>query len=217
MILISSMGGCGSTNMLNWFSARLPCNCPYNSEGLTSCGPGSNHKGLKHRIRPPVASDPYLLSENSYNRTDLNYGPIEKALFLYDNPLNVIPSLFNRRIAGGHAVALTGKRPPHGNVMESFVNENVDSFQFYDQFRNWTNFNDTRPYKRMLVNFSYLWEYIDVVLDFLGIGSEVGAFLPKRERGSSFDKLTNEQQICLANIYNKLADDMNKFPRVVVM
>jgi len=217
MILISSMGGCASTSLISWFSRRIECNCLINSEGLSSRGAGSNPKGLKHRIKPPDITDKYLLKENSFNRTDINYGPVERALFLYDNPCNIVPSLFNRRIASGHAMAITGKRPPHANDINSFISDGVDSFGFYDQFRNWSNLSDKKPYKRMLVSFSQLWNYLDVVLEFVGAEDELSSFPPKIKRKSSFDMLKPAQQNTLLNIYNKLGDDMNKLPAIIVI
>lgn len=217
MILISSMGGCASTSLIGWFSHRIECNCSINSEGISRKGPGSNFKGLKHRIKPPDADDKYLLKVNSFNRTDIKYGPIERAILLYDNPCNIIPSLFNRQIASGHAMAITGKRPPHANNLDEFINAGVDSFGFQDQFRNWSNLHDKKPYKRMLVDFSQLWDYLDIVLDFLGAKDDLSKFPRKLKRKSSFDNLRPEQQTGLLNIYNKLADDMNKCPPVIVI
>lgn len=217
MKVISSMGGCASTSLLFWFKKYLDCNCPINSEGLTKSGPGANSKGLKHRIEPPHNDDAYLLKQNSFNRTDLNYGPIECAVFFYDSPLNIVPSLFNRKIAGGHAVAITGTRPDHLNSLDNFVNHGKDTFGFYEQFTNWSDAQNQRTYKRMIVSASAMWDHLDIILGFLGIQHTKNQFPSKRPRRTSFDELSNQQQSGLLNIYNNLVNDMNKFPDVVVI
>lgn len=204
MIIITSMGGCASTSNLFWFKSRITCNCPINSEGLSRSGPGANAKGLKHRVEPPNVDDKYLKPENNYNRSDLNYGDISKALFVYDSPLNIVPSLFNRKIASGHAMAITGKRPNHANSLDKFVEEKTDSFSLEVQYDNWSDTNVKRPYPRMLVNFSYWWDHLSEILDFLEIPDQEEKFPKKRNRNTSFDTLTNEQKSGLLNIYSSL-------------
>lgn len=204
MILITSMGGCGSTSNLFWFKSRIHCNCPINSEGLRRTGPGANPKGLKHRIEPPEQSDPYLFSENSFHRDDLNYGSIEKALFVYDSAFNIVPSLFNRNIASGHAIAITGKRPTHGNSLDKFVELQEDSFELEKQYDNWSDENIKRPYERMLVNFSYWWEHLDEILEFLDILDEKNKFPKKRNRSTSYENLSDTQKVGLSTIYKTL-------------
>lgn len=204
MILITSTGGCGSTSNLVWFKHRISCNCPINSEGLSKTGPGANSKGLKHRIEPPEHDDPYLFSENSYNRTDLNYGSIDKALFVYDSPLNIVPSLFNRNIASGHAIAITGKRPTHGNSLDKFVELQKDSFEIEKQYDNWSDVNIKRPYQRMLVNFSYWWDHLDEILEFLDVLDEKDKFPKKRNRNTSYENLSDNQKVGLSSMYYSL-------------
>ena len=153
MILITSMGGCASTSVIGWSSRRIKCNCPLNSEGLVKAGAGSNPRGLKHRSSPPNQSDEYLRKENSFNRDDINSGPISRAVFLYDNPHSMILSLFRRSIAMGHAMAVTGKKPPHSNDLQTFLDVGEDTFGFMEQFNNWTNKNLSCGYPRLLVKF----------------------------------------------------------------
>ena len=217
MKLISSMGGCASTSLLFWFKKYLDCNCPINSEGLIKSGPGSNPKGLKHRIEPPHNDDVYLLKQNSFNRTDLNYGPIECAVFFYDSPLNIVPSLFNRKIAGGHAMAITGKRPPHLNSLDAFVNQGEDTFGFYEQFTNWSDARNQRTYKRMIVNASFMWDHLDEILGFLDIPHTKTQFPQKRPRQTSFESLNIQQRSGMNSIYNTLVDAMNRTPHIIVL
>lgn len=218
MILISSMGGCGSTSFISWFSSRLNCNCALNSEGIGKAGPGSNPRGFKHRIEPPKNDDIYLKKENSFNRTDLNYGEIKKALFIYDDPMNIVPSLFNRKIATGHAIAVSGNRPAHNNNIEKFLELQKDSFELYQQWNNWSNPKITREYKRLLVKFSAFWENLDLIFKFLELDEEhLKRFPPKRERKSSFNKLTTEQQNSFLNIYKELSDAIKNHPDFIII
>ena len=110
----------------------------------------SNPKGFKHRITPPESDDKYLLKENSFNRDDLNYGNINRAMFIYDDPINIVPSLFNRKIATGHAIAVSGKRPTHNNSIEKFLDLKIDSFELNQQWNNWSDINNKRNTKDCL-------------------------------------------------------------------
>ena len=218
MIIITSMGGCGSTSFISWFSSRIKCNCALNSEGLKKAGPGSNSKGFKHRISPPNINDKFLLKENSFHRDDLIYEKVDKALFMYDDPINIVPSLFNRKIATGHAIAVSGERPTHNNNFDKFLELNSDSFELKTQWKNWSDKNNTTDYKRLLINFNYFWENLDLIFDFLGISTEQkNRFPPKRERKSSFSKLTQQQQTKLVNIYGEMSEDIKNYPDIIII
>ena len=218
MVLISSMGGCASTSLIHWFSKRISCNCFVNSEGLVKVGPGANPKGLKHRQTPPTNEDKYLLRSNSFNRPEINEGPIDRALFLYDTPYAMVPSLFRRKIAGGHARAITGKRPHHNNTLEGFLEKGTDSFGFYPQFDAWTDYDEKRDYRRLIVHYSAIWEYSDYILEFLGVDEKhLVAFPPHRPRQNRFNSLDEEFKNKLIFIYGKLDEKMREFPKVMVI
>lgn len=215
MILITSMGGCASTSFIGWVSRRIKCNCPLNSEGIKEAGPGSNPKGLKHRIKPPLQRDLYLRRENSYNRTDLNEGPISRAVFLYDNPYSMTLSLFRRNIAMGHAIAVTGKRATHFNQISNFLEEGKDTFGFEEQFDNWTSESLNVPYPRLLVNFNYMWDNLDYILGYMGIElNQSNSFLHKKERVNRMNELSDTDKLKLENIYGKLDNRMKKLPGI---
>lgn len=210
MILITSMGGCASTSFIGWTSKRIECNCPLNSEGISQKGPGANPRGLKHRIKPPIQSDEYLNIQNSFNRSDINAGPIKRSIFLYDSPYNMVLSLFRRNIAMGHAMAVTGKRPPHANNLDQFLNQGVDSFQFNKQFENWTNKNTGCEYPRLLVKFESLWDNLDYLFGYMGIPeSEIKHFIRKNTRVNRMSELSDEQKRKLYAIYSDLDTKMN--------
>lgn len=218
MILITSMGGCASTSFIAWSQKRVNCNCAVNSEGIRNKGPGSNPKGLKHRKSPPTQNDPYLFRKNSFSRTDLNEGPIQRAVFLYDNPYSMTLSLFRRKIAMGHAMAVTGKKPNHGNDLNNFLRLREDSFGFYDQFNAWSQKNSRIDYPIMLVNFNSMWENIDHILGFMGIDlSNKKAFLRKNQRQNRFASLDQVDKNALMEIYKELDDKMNAFPGVKIV
>ena len=211
MILITSMGGCASTSFIGWSSKKIKCNCPLNSEGIAKAGPGSNPRGLKHRIAPPRQSDEYLLRRNSYNRTDLTVGPITRAVFLYDTPYSMVLSLFRRKIAMGHAMAVTGKKPPHGNDLSRFLDAGHDTFGFFDQFENWSNPKFVVGYPRLLVNFDSLWDNLDYILGYMGIDNKYkNSFLRKNERVNRMGELTMDDKQKLRNIYAPLETSMNR-------
>jgi len=218
MILITSMGGCASTSFIAWSKNRVKCNCPLNSEGLRRGGPGSNPKGLKHRKAPPLQNDPYLFRKNSFDRTDLNEGPISRAVFLYDNPYNMTLSLFRRNIAGGHAMAVTGKRPSHANQLSTFLELKEDSFHFHDQFKSWSQKTVDVDYPILMVNFNSMWENIDHILGFMGIDmSHKKAFLRKNERQDRFATLDQNERDILVDMYGGLNATMNQFSGVQIV
>lgn len=191
------MGGCASTNIISWCSQHIKCNCSMNSEGLPMPGEGGNAKGLKHRIRPPLNDDEHLPSE------------IEKAVFLYDTPYNIIPSLFRQRIAWGHAIAITGQRPKGEENLDGFIAEGKDSFGFSTQFNNWTDLQIQRSYPRMIVRASLLWSYLPEFLTFLGVPESQWKYFPqKKQRFSSFDALQEHQKAGIIRIYGELHEAM---------
>tara|TARA_B100001093_G_scaffold323451_1_gene308628 strand:+ start:935 stop:1591 length:657 start_codon:yes stop_codon:yes gene_type:complete len=218
MILITSMGGCASTSFIGWSSRNIKCNCPLNSEGISKQGPGSNPKGLKHRITPPRQSDLYLSRKNSFNRTDLSEGPITRSIFLYDNPYSMVLSLFRRNIAMGHAMAVTGKKATHKNELSNFLDEGVDSFKMNEQFKNWSNPNLNLSYPRLLINFNSLWENLDYILGYMGIDQKHKKnFLRKQDRVNRINSLSNYDKTRLKNLYGGLEQKMNKLPGVLVI
>jgi hypothetical protein len=208
--IISSMGGTGSTSFIHWFSKRLDTNCHLNSEGLARRGPGSNAKGLKHRIIPPEPDDQHIPKGKS----------IKNIVFIADSPYNIIPSVFRRNIAGGHAVAITGSRPPHKNDLDTFLSMGEDSFGFYDQFLNWTNHEIERPYKRLIIKFEYLWDYLGEIFDFMEIPrSECPKFPQNKisQRRSSFDNLTENQKESFFQIYEDLHSVIGQYPPLSII
>jgi hypothetical protein len=218
MILITSMGGCASTSVIGWASKRIKCNCPLNSEGISRAGPGSNPRGLKHRISPPLQSDPQLSRVNSFDRGDINEGPIKRAVFLYDSPYSMILSLFRRNIAMGHAMAVTGNKPSHLNNLESFLERGEDTFGFYNQFKNWSDKDVNCDYERVLVKFDSLWENLDYLLGYMSIPKSEGRFfLKKQQRVNRMENLTQLQKTKLISIYGELDDQMKKMEGIVVL
>jgi hypothetical protein len=208
--IISSMGGTGSTSFIHWFSKRLDTNCYLNSEGLPKRGAGSNAKGLKHRITPPEPDDQYIPKGKA----------IKNIVFIADSPYNTIPSLFRRNIAGGHAVAITGSRPPHKNDLDTFLSIGEDSFGFREQFFNWVDPNIKRPYRRLIIKFEYLWEYLEEVFNFIGIPqSELSKFPPNKisQRKSSFDNLTENYKERFRHIYKDLHQVINEYPPLSII
>ena len=203
LTLISSMGATASTNFIGWCARRLETNCQYNSEGLPAPGPGANPKGLKHRISPPSSDDPYVPRG----------AIIKRAVFIFDSPYNIIPSLFNRRIAHGHAIAITGKNPGHNNDIGRFADQNNDSFGFHEQFFNWTVASTS--YSRLIVRFDAIWDFVPEILEFLEIGMDQKAyFLPDRrvQRKSSLRDISCGQRRAIKSIYADLHTRIMEYP-----
>lgn len=189
------MGGCGSTELIAWVAQHIECNCPMNSEGLPKPGPGSNWKGLKHRMRPPAVDDQYLPHGKS----------IDRGLFLFDSPYRIIPSLFRRKIAVGHAIAITGARPRHENDLDRFLEDGVDSFGFLEQFSSWCGMSDRPGYPCMLLKASSIWSHTSELLAFLGVPTRAAVSFPaERQRQSSFAQLSDFQKEKMRSIYAAL-------------
>ena len=114
-------------------------------------------------------------------------------------------------------MAITGKRPPHLNSLDAFVNQGDDTFGFYEQFTNWSDARNQRTYKRMIVNASFMWDHLDEILGFLGIPHTKTQFPQKRPRQTSFESLNIQQRSGLTHIYSKLVDDMNRHQQLLVI
>jgi len=205
LYLIVSMGGTASTNLIAWVAQRTLTNCPRNSEGLPAPGPGSNPKGLKHRVAPPAPDDSYLPEGTR----------IHRALFVWDSPYHVVPSLFRRSIAEGHAIAITGRAPTHNNDLDEFLSLRHDSFGFHGQFYNWTNL--PARYPRLIVRFSALWDRVGEILTFLDLDEAHAEQFPpdnRSQRDSSFERLGRSQQEGLMAIYAGLDAAMQSYPDI---
>lgn len=216
MLLISSMGGCASTMIVNWFSKRTECNCPRNSEGLVEPGAGGNQLGLKHRIIPPLENDVPMhrdrVGESSGSEK------ITRAIFIFEDPRVISLSLFERKIASGHALAITGTRPNHNNQLDRFLQEGIDSFRFSEQFANWSNAEIQRPYFRMLVRGSQFWDLLPVILSFAGLPENYQAeFPPKRARANRYDELDTKDKDRLDEIYRNLSSSIEGYPDCVII
>tara|TARA_B100000676_G_C17919761_1_gene754799 strand:+ start:80 stop:475 length:396 start_codon:yes stop_codon:yes gene_type:complete len=123
----------------------------------------------------------------------------------------MVLSLFRRKIAMGHAMAVTGKKPPHGNDLNRFLETNHDTFGFFDQFENWSNPDIQPGYPRLLVNFDSLWDNLDYILGYMGIDTKYkGGFLRKNDRVNRMDGLSVSDKQKLRNIYAPLETSMNK-------
>lgn len=216
MLLISSMGGCASTMITNWFSKRTECNCPRNSEGLIEPGPGGNSLGLKHRISPPLADDIPIHPDLSDESCGLRR--IDRAIFLFEDPRAIALSLFSRKIAVGHALAITGKKPDHKNQLDRFLEEGVDSFRFLEQFDSWSDSEVRRSYFRMLIRGSRFWDYLPVILSFAGLPEEYKSEFPARkDRPNRYDDLGEEERARLDEVYGALYSKIEEFPDCVVV
>jgi hypothetical protein len=70
----------------------------------------------------------------------------------------------------------------------------------------------------MIVKFSKLWENLDLVFKFLEIDEKhLSAFPPKRERNSSFDKLSKDQQAGIKKIYGELSNIMQNQGDIIII
>jgi hypothetical protein len=81
----------------------------------------------------------------------------------------------------------------------------IDTFGFLDQFGFWCTPTPMLRYPRMLVRASAVWSHLPELFGFMGIHPQHLASFPQlRQRSSSFQQLSDDQQARMNGIYGEL-------------
>ena len=191
-VLISSMGGVGTTFLIEYIKK-------YRSTNLSM-----GEDGFKHLLFPP-------LSKNH----DIKY------IYLFGNPIDSVISLFRRNFHYAHSIQLLSfnkylKAINPATTLEQYTAEGEDRFLFSEQFNNWL----TGPhfYPTLFLKYEKLWDNMDTLFDFLDIPrKEINSFPAKKQRSADFSSLNKDTQDSLKKIYGDFEKYINEFDDCLIV
>jgi len=202
LVQVTSFGGAGTTLLLNFLSflgIRIPM--------------GEKHYEWKwkHLRMPPGCG------VMSYMKPRKGF----KAVYLISNPMNVIISLFGRKLHHIHlkSMGIENKVMSPNLTLEEYLDRGEDIFLIEEQFKNWTECpKDAREYPIMIIRYEYLWENVQELFDFLDIPPAfLKRFPNKVQRSSDWEKQPPGIQKKLLNIYGGLYKRVENFPQTKII
>ena len=191
-VLISSMGGVGTTFFINHISK-------YRSTNLAN-----DRDKFKHLFFPPFSQNKNI-----------------KYIYLFGNPIDAVISLFNNKRHHNHSQKFLSynknlKSIKKESTLEKYVAGGVDRFLFAEQFNNWIN--GSVFYPTLFIKYEKLWDNIDKIYDFLDIPSEeIKSFPARKKRSSDFTILENDTQESLNKIYGDFKNYIDAFDDCLIV
>lgn len=199
--IVVSFGGAGTTALMQFLGAYVALNS-WNSF----------RDGIKH--------------VNSPTHPVLAGCTVRRAIYVFDDPIRALLSVFRRGMQANHMAKLTSNAHLDGAAYKAYVAAHAvpitfeeylaagrDQFELDAHFTNWTT--APAPFPILYVHFDALFDSGPRILDYLGLPAEhASAFPAKRERSSSIDALTDEQRATLTRLYGDLQRRIASFPRV---
>tara|TARA_E500000178_G_scaffold306350_1_gene318453 strand:+ start:571 stop:1263 length:693 start_codon:yes stop_codon:yes gene_type:complete len=153
-VYIVSWGGVGTTSFMKWLQDN---NIKVNNLSDTdSFKPGDQYgSGIKHIPHP------------LHHR--LAKYKINKAIFIYDDVINSIVSLWKRNYQSPQVKKLTGNRNeiPREWTLQDYVSNNEDLFEFQQMYENWTE--TEKPYDCLFIKGQEIYKHRFHILKFLNL------------------------------------------------
>jgi hypothetical protein len=191
-VLVTSSGGVGTSFILNTLGST--------QYGLT-VNEESNGDDLKHHPWPPPA--------------DLHV-PIKSALFIYDDPVDAVLSLYRRGFHLAQGAIISNRNCPTAKfprTVDEFVRAGANIYPFREFFQNWLHQPTSFPVA--FVRLSDLWEHLPELCAFLRMDEAtcVHNFPPKKDRASSASSANKE---AIAKAYSLFSAEIDALPRFFV-
>ena len=171
----------------------------------------TNHRdstvdGVKHVNSP---THPFLASKQ-----------IGTAVYIYDNPIHTILSLFRRGYQLQMVPKLTAqhrtlahyhrfiRRNPYDFTLEHFINRHEDAFGLRTHWKNWRE--QEAPFPIIFVKYTALFEQIDKILGGLSLDHTLVSQFPAcAPRQSTIEILTYQQKDKLNQTYGPMIEELN--------
>jgi hypothetical protein len=181
--LICSMGGVGTTMMIEYMSKWIRTNRKHEIGGV------------KHLMKPPTQV----------------FLP-RRAIFLFGTPFDPVLSLWKRKHLDGIPFFYYHFFNMHGNYglpseleLLDYLQSGKERFCFEEQIRNWL-YTET-PYPRICIRYENIWEHAEELIDFAGLPEEALATFPKyKKRSSDWKEEPEEVRHALVSMYKGLND-----------
>lgn len=191
-VQVTSFGGVGTT-MLYQFLDKHGLNTPDGHDWLP----------YKHMAPPPPDRD----VRESF-----------RAIYMFDNPMNAILSVFRRGFQHWHAQNMLGDACTWDDdwTLEDFLERGKDHFRMHEHFRLWATAR--RNYPIMLLKFDALWRRLPEVFAFLGLPScLLDEFPVRRKRHSDWTDQPAANRESLLRLYGELHDEITAFPELKII
>ena len=198
-LYVVSWGGVGTTSFMKFLSDNnFKINSPNDND---SFAPGSHYgSGIKHIPHP--------------NHERLKDYKIKKAIFIYDDVINSLVSLWKRNYHTYQVRKLSHNKNsiPEEWTLEDYINNDKDLFLFQDMFNNWIN--TKKPYDCMFIKGQQIYKHRYHILKFLDLPPD-NSFFEHHERNSDwFKDLEKDFKKGLYNIYGGFNDYILSLPDV---
>ena len=190
-VVVSSYGGVMSTQFIDWLSQyrRVNINCQNKRDAYF----------LKHTCYPPVSTNRHL-----------------RLVYLFDDPILSLISIFRRNFQGRHWSNITGKDIAYATTrkmgnLESYLNSDINAFPLQQHFHNWQV--EPTQFPILFIRASTMWNYLDLVQSFLGLPDEAMASFPKKKkRESLYADLNPDLRNKLHQLYGDLQEEVERQP-----
>jgi hypothetical protein len=154
---------------------------------------------------------------NSPKHNKLENIKIKKAIFIYDDVINSILSLWRRNYQYSQVIKLTDGQhhiQKSKNSLTKYCNDNIDLFKFETFFNNWINIK--KNYPCIFVRGTNIYKYKYHILKFLDLPENIKYDIKYYERNVNWkNNEKNENIIKLKKMYGKFNDFINRLPDIM--
>jgi len=197
--IVVSYGGAGTTEFIQYLGQWMRVNHP-----------NSLQDGIKHANSP---AHPVLMGRR-----------IGAAVYLYDDPVRAMISVFRRGLHTRHAAKLASSQHRSGveyreyvtshersMALDQYLAEGRDHLGFGQHVTNWLTHSTTFPI--LFVRFDVLFESAEAIARFVGLQrNAVASFPVRRPRTADPAQLTVEQSAAADRIYSSLRERLTALP-----
>ncbi len=189
-VCVVSFGGVGCTSLMKVLRKFLRTNDVNDKDGL------------KHGRTPNLPI---------YQKHKIN-----SVIYVYNNPINAVLSIYRRNFQKAQYKKLTGKNMDEDIKLDEYIESEIDIFMLERHFDNWKAGCNRFPI--LMVNSAKMYQTNNLkkILNFLKLRIPLQYFQQK-PRKSNYKNLDAKKQQKIKNTYNQLMDKMDKLNNVQVV
>ena len=189
-VCIVSYGGVGCTALMKVLSRYIRVNNLDDKDGL------------KHKRSPEL---------DIYQK-----GKIKRVIYVYNNPMNAVLSLYRRHFHHAQYRKLTGQKAPPRFELQDYISSGEDMFQMNAHFHNWAKGSEKFPI--LLVNGATMYNQVNLrkILRFCQVKIPLILFKQK-PRKSNYKVINNNIREGLEKIYNDFNKELSIMKNVTLI
>jgi len=158
-VYVVSWGGVATSSFMRWLEIN---NIKVNST--------TDRDGIKHIPSP--------------NNSKLLNVKFKKVIFIYDDVLNSLVSLWRRKFHAKQVYKLSYNKMDKETTIEQYANNGKDLFKFQQMYENWTK--TKKDYDCLFVKGTQIYKYRFEILKFLNLPIDL-EFFPFKARNSNWE------------------------------